>query len=254
MSCPLVVSAGADGTQPGRRVVDPGKGHTARSLELHDPVRAEELLEVVQLVGMAVQGQGEALVPDAEDAALEHADQLDDLRAGRRAGVDRDEQQFALDRLPRVELADLHDVDQLEELLGDLLERRRLDVDDDRDAAEPLVLGRCHRQAEDVVPAPCEQPRDAREHTGLVDDGHAEDVVGHPGHCTNPSPSFGSVMISSFDAPAGTIGNTFSCESVRNSMTTGRSSISFAFWMADSTSSGDSTRMPTQPIASAQSL
>ena len=37
-------------------------------------------------------------------------------------------------------------------------------------------------------------------------------------------------------------------------MTTGRSSISLAFWMADSTSSGDSTRMPTQPMASAQSL
>ena len=34
-------------------------------------------------------------------------------------------------------------------------------------------------------------------------------------------------------------------------MTTGRSSISLAFSMAGWTSSGDSTRMPTQPMASA---
>ena len=36
-------------------------------------------------------------------------------------------------------------------------------------------------------------------------------------------------MMSSFDAPAGTIGYTFSRQSVRKSITTGRSSISFAF-------------------------
>ena len=44
-------------------------------------------------------------------------------------------------------------------------------------------------------------------------------------------------MMASLLWPAGTIGNTFSDESVRKSMTTGRSSISLAFWMADSTSS-----------------
>ena len=46
-------------------------------------------------------------------------------------------------------------------------------------------------------------------------------------------------MMSSFDAPAGTIGNTFSRLSVRNSITTGRSSMSFALSMAGCTSSGD---------------
>ena len=51
--------------------------------------------------------------------------------------------------------------------------------------------------------------------------------------------------------PAGTIGKTFSPESTRNSTTTGRSLIALAFSMAGSTSSGYSTRMPTQPIASA---
>ena len=63
------------------------------------------------------------------------------------AGLDGDEQQLALDRVAGVELADLHHVDQLEQLLGDLLERRRLDVDDDRDAAEALVVGGGDREA-----------------------------------------------------------------------------------------------------------
>ena len=44
-----------------------------------------------------------------------------------------------------------------------------------------------------------------------------------------PSPNSGPRMMSSFDAPAGTIGYTFSRQSVRKSITTGRSSISFAF-------------------------
>ena len=51
--------------------------------------------------------------------------------------------------------------------------------------------------------------------------------------------------------PAGTIGNTPSVASVRNSTTTGRSLIELAFSMAGPTYSGDSTRMPTQPIDSA---
>ena len=47
------------------------------------------------------------------------------------------------------------------------------------------------------------------------------------------------------------MGNTFSARSVRNSITTGRSSISLALLMAGATSSGDSTRKATQPMASA---
>ena len=57
--------------------------------------------------------------------------------------------------------------------------------------------------------------------------------------------------MSSFDLPEGTIGKTFSEASVRNSMTTGRSSIALALSIAGRISSGDSTRKPTQPMASA---
>ena len=75
------------------------------------------------------------------------------------AGLDGGEQQLALDRRRRVELGDLDDVDQLVELLDDLLERRRLDVDDDGDAAEALVVGGRDGQRVDVVAAPGEQAR-----------------------------------------------------------------------------------------------
>src|SRR3546814_7368993 len=99
------------------------------------------------------------------------------------------------------------------------------------------------------------QARHPGQHAGLVlDEDRQEVVVGVGDHCTKSSPRAGSVMMASLLSPAGTIGNTFSEESVRKSMTTGRSSISLAFWIADSTSSGESTRIPTQPMASAQSL
>ena len=57
--------------------------------------------------------------------------------------------------------------------------------------------------------------------------------------------------MASLDCPAGTIGNTFSKASVRKSTTTGRSSMALAFSIAGPTSSGDSARMPTHPMASA---
>src|SRR5205807_7244975 len=114
-------------------------------------------------------------------------------------------------------------VDELEQLLGDLLERLRLDVDHDRDAAEPIVVGRRDRQRVDVEPTPGEQAGDAREHTRLVLDEDRERVVrALLGHHLPPSPCDGSRMMLSLDPPAGTIGYTFSVESVRKSMTTGR--------------------------------
>ena len=169
------------------------------------------------------------------------------------------EQQLALDRSPGVELGDLHHLDELEQLLGDLLERRRVDVDDDRDAAEPLVLGRRDGQREDVEAPAGEQRRHPGEHAGAVLDEHGQDVVARSptrlmaliartpasGPATGAGPGRRSTW------PAGTIGNTFSPASTRKSTTTGRSSIALALSMAGWTSSGDSTRMPTQPMASA---
>src|SRR3954452_10522615 len=125
---------GLDRTQSSGRALELGKGDAPRALELDDAVRPEELLEVVDLRRMPVERQRDLVVADAEDAALEHLHELEHLAARLRCRLHRAQQQLALDGVGGIELADLHDVDQLEQLVGDLLERRRLDVDDDGDA------------------------------------------------------------------------------------------------------------------------
>src|SRR5205823_5483943 len=81
------------------------------------------------------------------------------------------------DRRGGIELGDLHHVDELEELLHDLLERRRFDVGHDRDATEPRILAGRDSEREDVVATPGEQRRHARQHAGPVLDEHGEDVM-----------------------------------------------------------------------------
>src|SRR5262249_44714214 len=146
---------------------------------------------------------------------------------------------------------DLDHGDELVELLDDLFERRRVGVDHDRHPREALVVGRADRERDDVERPPREQARDARQHARLVLDGDRQDVMEHRGCHRPPSPNSGPRMLSSFDVPAATIGYTFSRQSVRKSITTGRSSISLAFSIVATTSSALSTRMPTHPIASA---
>src|SRR3954454_3413632 len=121
----------SDRTQSSGRPLELGKGDSPGALELDDPVRTEELLEVVDLRRVAVERHRQLVVTDAEDAALEHLHELDDLAADLGCRLHPAQQQFALDGVGGIELADLDDVDQLEQLLRDLLERCRLDVDDD---------------------------------------------------------------------------------------------------------------------------
>ena len=121
--------------------------HPAGPLHLDDAVAADEVLEVVQLPRRALQRHGEPVVADVDDLALEHPDQLDDLAAGLGGGLERGQEQFALAGHRRVELGDRHHRDQLVQLLDDLVQRRRLDVHDDGDPAEPLVVRRGDGQA-----------------------------------------------------------------------------------------------------------
>src|SRR5262249_12694383 len=106
--------------------------------------------------------------------------------------------------------------------LGDLLQRRRLHVGDDRDAAEALVLRRRHGEAEDVEPAPGEEAGHPGQHTGPVLHEDGEDVVLSLAHRRASLLWVGGRTMSSLDWPAGTIGKTFSRLSTRNSSTTGR--------------------------------
>ena len=53
MACPLSRLGVLDGPEAGRRVVELGQGDPAGALELDDPVGAQQLLEVVELGGVA---------------------------------------------------------------------------------------------------------------------------------------------------------------------------------------------------------
>ena len=98
-------------------------------------MRADELLERVELLGLADDLEDERLRPDVGDPRVEDVGQRHQLGAplGRRR--DRDQRQLALDRVARLELAHAQDVDELVHLLLDLLERLLVAVDAERDAA-----------------------------------------------------------------------------------------------------------------------
>ena len=112
------------------------------------------------------------------------------------------------------ELRDLDDVDELVELLGDLLERRRLGVDHDRHPGEALVVGRADGQREDVEPPAGEQAGTRVSTPGLFSTSTERMWWVTPfagsGISDPPPPRPGPRMMSSFDVPAGTIGYTFS--------------------------------------------
>ena len=101
---------------------------------------------------------------------------------------------LALDRKIRAQLGDLHHVDHLEQLFHDLIERGRLDVDHDREAAEPVVVGWGDSQRDDVVASAGQQVGDPGQHPGLVLDQHHNRAVlrltvldGVGAHCAAPS-------------------------------------------------------------------
>ena len=77
-------------------------------------------------------------------------------------------EQLALDGHCGIEMPYLHHIDQLVQLLDDLFERSRLDVDHDGDATEPLVVRRRHGEGVDVESPAGEQAGNPRQHARLV--------------------------------------------------------------------------------------
>ena len=192
-----------------------------------------------------------------DNSPSEYADELDDLGALGGIGRHAHEQQLSLAGVIWVQLAYVHDVDELVELCHNLFERGGLDVYSDRYARKPVVVGRRDSEGEDAVPTSREQSCDARQHTGpVLYENRQNAMTGALGwvflaHCDTSavrSRCDGCTTMSSLGAPAGTIGKTCSIESVRKSITTGRSSMLFALSIAGVISSMLSTRIPTQPI------
>src|SRR4029450_9744731 len=133
-------------------------------------------------------------------------------------------------------------------------------VDDDRHPRQARRLGRPDRERVDVESARGEQPGDPAQHARLVPHEDPDRVQRPVAVAHTIGASAGSVvcsalsgprMMSSFDAPAGTIGKTISLRSPRTSNTTPLSSPAHALPPTASPSSGLSARRPTAPYASA---
>ena len=135
--------------------------------------------ERVELGAVAGKLDGVGVVGDVDDAAAEDVGHALHVLALLLAGAHLDEHQLALDVLGFREVDDLHHLDQLVELLGDLLDHVLGARGDDGHARHRRVLGGRDRERLDVVAARGEQARDAREGAGLVFDQHGDDVSGH---------------------------------------------------------------------------
>src|SRR5581483_9751127 len=225
-------------------LVAPGERDPAGPHELHHAEVPEQVEERLQLLGLAGDLEREGRARHVHHVRAEDRRDLHDALAGFPAGPDLDQHELAFDGLAGLELEDLDHVDELVELLGDLLERLAVDANHDRHSGQVVVAGGPHRERVDVEPARREQAGDAREHARLVLHQH-RDRVQAPVHATGASsgsytglrPS-GPRTMSSFDAPAGTIGKHISRGSTRKSITTLRSSTDSAFSITGSTSSG----------------
>src|SRR3954471_21406682 len=220
--------------------------------ELDDAEVAEHPEQRLELLGLARGLECQRPVRHVDDVHTEHVGDLHDPGAVVAVGAHLHEHQLALDGRSLIVLEDLDHVDQLVQLLRDLLERLLLDVDDDRHPGDAGALGGADRERVDVEAARSEQARDPGENSRPVFDQHG-DRVQVAVHTIGASPGVscgansGPRMMSSFDVPAATIGNTPSRGSTRKSITTLRSSMAYAFSIVASTSSGVSTRSPTAP-------
>ena len=105
---------------------------------------------------------------DVHDPAAEDLHQGLDLGSEARRRVDLDQHQVALDVILARDVVDLHDRDDLLELLAHLIQVPVVAHDDDRDPREIRVLGLPDRQAIDIESPRGEHPRDVRQHAGLV--------------------------------------------------------------------------------------
>src|SRR6202043_1201505 len=105
------------------------------------------------------------------------------------------------------DIGDLDDLDQLVELLLDLLHLRRRTVDDNRHARHPFFLSGTNRETLDIESPPAEETGDPIQDAGMVlNERNNSAIRAH----ARTFFSRGSSTVSASDAPAGTIGQTFS--------------------------------------------
>src|SRR5436305_9038933 len=139
-----------------------------RAREFTNPVRAEQLLEGVDVLGPRDDLERDRVVGEVDDGRTRDTSRGEQIRAraGRRSNSD--ERELAFDGVLRAQLVDPEHVHELVHLLLDLLERVLAAIDAQRQPRDALVLGRPDGEALDVVAATGEQLRDPRERARLV--------------------------------------------------------------------------------------
>ncbi len=90
-----------------RASVELGQRHPAGALQFGDAIGAQEVFEVVELLGVAGEHHGEVGGADVDDLALEHADQFDDRAPLSARCLTVAMQQLAFDGVGGVQLGDL---------------------------------------------------------------------------------------------------------------------------------------------------
>ena len=212
-----------------------------RAGELDQAVRAQELLEGLELLRRAHDLEDHGIGAEVGDARVEDVGEGDQLRAPARVGRDPDERELALDGRAGLERRDAEDVHELVHLLLDLLEQVGRAVDREHDAGDVLALRRPDGEALDVEAPPREHVRDPGERARPVLDEDGDGVR----HASTTSSSENSIT-SVAAAPAGIIGKHFSSGSVRASTTAVRPQ-EIASSSTLSRSSSDSTVKPAAP-------
>src|SRR3990172_1148536 len=193
--------------------------------------------------------------PHVHHLGVEDVHQLDDLAPVARIRAHLHHRHLAADHAFRRNVADVHNLYQLIDLLDDLL-GIRAGVDDEGHAGEPRRLRMADGEALDVEATLAPLGGDPVEDAGPVlhqgDDRMLLDAVSlvHVLTPTRSSSKTGRSIVSSRAAPAGTMGKQFSSSLTWKSQTTGPA-CAIACWMTGSTSSLRAALRPRMPNASA---
>ena len=131
-------------------------------------MRADELLEGVELLRRADDLEDDRVRPEVRDPGAEDLGEGEQLAAPVGGRVDLEKGELALDRLAGLELVHAQDVHELVHLLLDLLDRLLGAVDAQGDARDVRALRRPDREALDVEAASREHVRHAGESARAV--------------------------------------------------------------------------------------
>src|SRR5256885_3240620 len=150
------------------RCAGAAEADAAGANELAHTIGPNELFEGLDLVGAADELEGDRIAADVGDLRARDLTERDELGTPVGSNADRDQRELALDGFVGPQLGDAQDVHELVHLLLDLLERVLAAVDAQGQPRDVRPFRRADGEALDVVAAPREELRNARQRAGAV--------------------------------------------------------------------------------------